>query len=1188
MSILDTRTVGVLAAWHVYEGAAIDGYLHTLLQGVRAAALARGCHLLVACGVAPPPPPRVMTPAWPLPMPDAQFVPVGPWNCDGLIVVPNTLSTERLRYVHDLIAGGYPIVFAGAPELRPAVVVDNVGGIAQAIAHLIAHGRRQIAFVAGGVTRSGDSTERLQAYQDALRRYSISLDTRLIAYGDQADDVESGRQAMARILASGAAPSALLAHNDFYAIGAMEAAQASGLHVPDDLAVIGFDDRLHARVQTPPLTTVRHPTFDLGYRSLAALFDLMDGAWNGETAVRIPTQLVVRQSCGCRMGQPSTIGLPSPAHEIAERAGAPLAQCMAQAAATEARVCSFGELAHLSDGLITALVAGALAADAVRFERALAELLARMEALDEDAHMWHASLYELQGRLAELALEPEAAQQAGQWLERGHLAISQESQRQSTAALLRRTAVADHLGLMTARLLATLGPDQIAATLTAHLSGVGIGHLSAGLYEPDEHDPHAAYRLALRCCGRRDVPAAAPFLTRRFPPPDLYPAGELYHLAVLPLLIQDGNVGFIAFDAAALEPCASIMRNVAAALRSSQLYHDAAEGRRLAEEANRLKSRFLSTVSHELRTPLNIIVGLSELLLREQTQDAALTRQDLERIYGSAQHLGFLIRDVLDLASSDAGQLRLNPEPLDLVEVLQSVAATGEQLARERGLAWHVLMPEHTPLVLGDRSRLRQVALNFLSNAAKFTPRGAITLAVVADEKRVTVSVSDTGLGIPVEEQGLIFDEFRQSERTTSRGYGGLGLGLAISRHLIELHDGEIGVRSTGLEGEGATFYFALPVMADQPAPADPEAPPACGPTLLLTGQSEAGAAAAAYLRSQGCDVVVQVIAAEMDWRRRIHEVMPSAVLLDRSLVTEWGWQIIRALQDSPATSNVPVVFYGLPADGQAAALLEFDYRLKPLGHDQLTQLLPRLTAAGPRPQTILLVDDDPTVLELHTRLITRQAPDVRVWQARNGREALALVAAGRPDLILLDLMMPELDGFGVLDTLRSREATRDIPVIVLTAHVLTEADMARLNQGVVSILEKGVFSADEVLGRVVAALARADASASAARRLVRRAMAYLHERYAEQLTRGEVARLVNVSESYLADCFHQELGISPMAYLSRYRINQARELLAAGELNVTEVAMVVGFADSAYFCRVFQREVGVAPGAYRRGRRPA
>jgi YesN/AraC family two-component response regulator len=166
-----------------------------------------------------------------------------------------------------------------------------------------------------------------------------------------------------------------------------------------------------------------------------------------------------------------------------------------------------------------------------------------------------------------------------------------------------------------------------------------------------------------------------------------------------------------------------------------------------------------------------------------------------------------------------------------------------------------------------------------------------------------------------------------------------------------------------------------------------------------------------------------------------------------------------------------------------------------------------------------------------------------------------------RPDLILLDLMMPELDGFGVLEALRASEATRNIPVIVLTAQALTENDMARLNQTVVTVLEKGVFSADETLAHVALALARADKAGSAAQRLVRKAMAYLHEHYAEAVSREHVAQYVHVSENYLTNC-HQELGLSPMAYLVRYRIKQARALLETTPLNITEVALAVGFSD--------------------------
>src|SRR6185436_5713034 len=322
------------------------------------------------------------------------------------------------------------------------------------------------------------------------------------------------------------------------------------------------------------------------------------------------------------------------------------------------------------------------------------------------------------------------------------------------------------------------------------------------------------------------------FATRDFPPPDLYGPAERFHLALLPLIVEGEALGFVAFDAMNLVPCATVVRQLAAALKSTRLY--------------RLKSRFLSTVSHELRTPLNLIVGLSEILLREQSESAQLYREDVERIHDSAQHLSGLIRDVLDLSSSEAGRLKLAREPLDLRQVLEVVVKTGEQLTRDKGLAWCSTIPDWLPRVWGDRTRLRQVVLNLVSNAIKFTEQGTITLEVkriedlraIADlglrmadlqnqpseihnQQWVLVSVSDTGPGIPLEEQRAIFDEFRQSERTTARGYGGMGLGLAICKRLIELHGGEIGVYSSGDEGDGSTFYFTLPLRNEDVAPAE-------------------------------------------------------------------------------------------------------------------------------------------------------------------------------------------------------------------------------------------------------------------------------------------------------------------------------------------------------------------------------
>jgi YesN/AraC family two-component response regulator len=231
----------------------------------------------------------------------------------------------------------------------------------------------------------------------------------------------------------------------------------------------------------------------------------------------------------------------------------------------------------------------------------------------------------------------------------------------------------------------------------------------------------------------------------------------------------------------------------------------------------------------------------------------------------------------------------------------------------------------------------------------------------------------------------------------------------------------------------------------------------------------------------------------------------------------------------------------------------------------------------------ILVVDDDPDTLEMHTRIVQAHSQSHQVLAARNGFEALEHLQREQIDLVVLDLMMPELDGFGVLEAMQQEETAREIPVIVLTGQVLTEKEMARLNRGVATVLSKGLFSPEETLAQVDSALERNRKLSGEAQRLVRQAMAYIHEHYAESISRADLARHVALSEDYLTACFRKESGVTPIAYLNRYRVKQARQLLTDTDKSITEIALEVGFYDSGYFGRVFRREVGVSPEAYRR-----
>jgi signal transduction histidine kinase len=303
------------------------------------------------------------------------------------------------------------------------------------------------------------------------------------------------------------------------------------------------------------------------------------------------------------------------------------------------------------------------------------------------------------------------------------------------------------MDLLNARLLAALDEAQIFEILAEHLPQLGIQHVDVVFFEAEENDAVAWSRLHT-VPERKEVNGRFP--TRQFPPAGLCP--EPFSLALLPLANHADRSGCVIFDAANLEVCATIVWQLVTFLKVVHLYREATQGRRLAEEANRLKSRFLSTVSHELRTPLSLIVGLSKMLLQEGERSRPETyRQDLRRIYASAQHLDGLIRDVLDLAQSELGQLKLVHEPLDLVEVLEPVVMVGEQLARDKGLDWRAEIPDNVPKMRGDRTRLRQVALNLISNAVKFTARGRVTLRVHADAQTIASEIRDAGLGIPAQ-----------------------------------------------------------------------------------------------------------------------------------------------------------------------------------------------------------------------------------------------------------------------------------------------------------------------------------------------------------------------------------------------------------------------------------------------------
>lgn len=1178
-------TLGVLAGVQMYYGTILGNFVGPLLHGIYAAAQKRGCNLLIAGGMDSSSY-TAAHPAWSIPEVGVDFVPVGPWNTDGLIVLNPLFSESRSSYIQGLIVDGHPIIFTATGEVGPTVAIDNAGAIHQALHHLMDHGHRQIAFIAGYPNDlTGDSGLRLRSFQEFVERHALASDPKLIAYGSHG--IDGGRQAMQQIIASGIPFTAVLASNDESAIGAMEILKNNGFRIPQDVAIIGIDDTFEAITQVPPLTTFHSSPFRMGYQALESLLDYIEGKRAYLENITVPMQFVIRQSCGC---QPNTIQIAlddigSGTAEnnkslIADR----LTKMLAETALTGTQRLSTEETHSRCRHLVESFLESLSLASPVAFLASLEETLLRAEELGDDISVWNAVLTRLErdtdlirevlGTPAYVGLQNETM------IAEARTVLMQHMERYHRHQLILQKWIADQAGHLNSRLLIALDEAQIYEILAGYLPQVGIKHMDVAFFEA-ESDPVAWCNL--RQVLERDLELRFP--SRQFPPPGLY--GQPYHLILLPLAGQDSSPGFVVFHAADMEICAHIVWQLVTFLKVVRLYREATHGRQLAEEAYRLKSRFLSTVSHELRTPLNLIVGLSELLLKKEKDGSSQPNQDLRRIHASAQHLDGLIRDVLDLAQNDFGELNLACVRLNLADVLHVVAAVGEQLVQEKGLEWQASIPDDLPKIWGDQTRLRQIVLNLISNAVKFTSQGTISLRVQQKGDEIIVEVSDTGLGILQREQSVIFDEFRQSERTTTLGYGGLGLGLAICKRLVDLHGGTIGVRSSGEEGSGSTFYFTLPILRDRLESDISDARLPDSSVVLFAQPSGNGRRLSEHLIQQGFAVEVQSLEEPGLLAPHFLDHRPGAVILEQGPGLERGWDLIKSLRENPNTRDVPVLIYSLDDTQDAGSVLELNYITKPLNRTELIRALERQVidkSSSENRHTILIVDDEPAIVKLHARMVSSWSPESHIVTAGNGREALQIIHEVHPDLVLLDLMMPELDGFGVLSAMRADAGSRDIPVIVLTGQSLTVDDMTKLGAGVTSVLKKGLLSADETISLIESALLRSSALGSEARRAVRKAIAYLHSNYMQPISLEDTARHVNMSKEYLARCFRQEMGITLVTYLNRYRVDQAKRMLERGETNLTEIALDNGFSSSAYFSRVFRQEVGMSPTDYLKG----
>jgi signal transduction histidine kinase/DNA-binding LacI/PurR family transcriptional regulator/AraC-like DNA-binding protein len=1154
---------------------------------------------------------------------------------DGLIVWASSLGSYIGPEAIWSFCNDYrplPIVSIGmALAGIPSIVIDSYQGMREAIVHLVeVHGRRRLAFIHGPEGHR-DAVERYRAYTDVLQEYGLPFNPDLVSppYGWAE---EGGIDAIQVLFDQRQGhPDAIVAVNDRLAFGALQALRMRGVHVPDDVALIGFNNEPVCRLVTPPLTTVPLRMYERGRQAARMLLTMIEGGPVPEH-VSLPTRLIVRQSCGCL--DPAAVQ--AKARDYVEQGPSPDRKVLARSAALpnvplaehrEHLIRDMEQALEASDGmpryaaqLLDAFLDELQGGTPSRFLSTLENVLRQVTEVGGNVVAWQRAASEMRRHLLpDLLGDPRALLYAEDLWHQARVVIGERARRVEAYRGWQANRQADTLHHIGEALTVALNVPELMDILARELPQLGITRCYLCLYEdPDKPDGWARLVLAYDEAGRIELEAGGcRFPSRHLVPGELLSPDQQHSLVVTPLYFRQEQLGFILLDGTSLrgnvtqvlrDHISSALKGVQILAENVELYHQALEaqkaaqeGRRLAEEANLLKSRFLSMVSHELLTPLVLLVGLSEMMLREEAGNRPPLpgpyRQDVERMHIGAQQLGSLVRDVLDLARSQMGQLKLAQKPIDLDETLKAVALVGEQLAHSKGLGWRAEIPSGLPKVWGDATRLQQVALNLVTNSVKFTAQGEVALQVQlggpvagVGEKTVTVSVRDTGLGVPLAEQAAIFDEFHQSERTAARGYGGLGIGLAICRRLVELHGGQVGVRSSGEEEGGSLFYFTLPAMADREAEAVDQAARS-HTVLLLTQHAGDSRRLQEYLARQGFAVETFVVDEMPNWLPDVLTAPPGAVVLDCQPASDWGWELVQALKENTATQDIPVLFFSLSQEQDSGTVLALDYLTKPLGTAALAHALQRLGLGDGGCQdrrTILVVDDDPAVLEMHARMVQTYLPACRVLTAANGRGALEIIGREQPALVLLDLLMPELDGFGVLEAMQADERARAIPVIVLTAQLLTQEDMARLNQGVAAVLEKGLFSTEETLAHIEQTLARNKSLGNDMQRAVRQVMAYIHEHYAEQISREDMAAYGGVSARHLTRCFCQEIGVPPITYLNRYRVKQAKRLLLAHDRSITQVAGDVGFSDSSYFARVFRNEVGVSPRAYQRGDRPA
>jgi GAF domain-containing protein/CheY-like chemotaxis protein len=672
-----------------------------------------------------------------------------------------------------------------------------------------------------------------------------------------------------------------------------------------------------------------------------------------------------------------------------------------------------------------------------------------------------------------------------------------------TAQLTRSVQELQALGEVSQALSSTLDLETVLSTIVSRANQLA-GTDSCSVYEYDERAEEFHLRItnnldeevaavARRTPGRRGEGALgrAGVTLEPIQIPDIAAEGA-YHgplrdvllrtgtraLLAIPLLREDHLIGGLTvnkktpgeFSAEVVELLKTFASQSAVAIQNARLFREIGDKSRQLELADRHKSEFLANMSHELRTPLNAIIGYSEML-QEDAGDLGAEQftDDLKKINAAGKHLLELINAVLDLSKIEAGKMELYLETFDVAGLVRDIAAVIQPLAGKNANRLEVGCPDQIGTMRADLTKVRQALFNLLSNACKFTERGTISLGVVRQaldgQDWMVFSVSDTGIGMTPGQLARLFEVFSQADAATTRKYGGTGLGLALSRRLCRMMGGDVTVESEA--GRGSTFTIRLPASVAEPVEeATPTVVstesvlPGVGTVLVIDDEAAVRDLMQRFLTKEGFRVATAP--GGEDGLKLARELRPDAITLDVMMPGMDGWAVLTALKADPDVADIPVIMLTIVDDRNLGYTLgAADYLTKPIDRDRLVTVLKKYRRDLP----VLIVDDDAVLRQLLRRILEPEG--YKVVEAENGRVALDRLRAVSPSVILLDLMMPEMDGFEFVTEFRRHEAWRAIPIVVITARDLSRDDHERLNGYVEKILQKGANGRDQLLAEV-------------------------------------------------------------------------------------------------------------------------